>query len=213
MMKKILWSGVLAVFASCAPTKIIAPLEEGKIQVGATLGQPRINDGALPLIGVYGAKGISASTTAYGSAQVTSILFGAVQLDGGIVKGLRPSEGLTPGLSYSYGGNLLVSSRDYATRIYPEAGINMFWQEGSHIFNLSANSWVDPTWFMSDFGQGQILAPSFGAGYRFRYKWIELQAEYKLLNPTRELMVPQATVPSTLGLGGRGLYWGAALNF
>ena len=72
MMKKKLWLGVLAVFASCAPTRAIAPLEEGKVQVGATLGQPRINDGALPLIRVY-AERISASTTAYGSAQVTNI--------------------------------------------------------------------------------------------------------------------------------------------
>ena len=198
---------------SCAPTKIVAPLQEGQVQVGATLGSPMVNSGSIPLMGIYAAKGISNSTTAYGEAQLSSALFGTIQLDGGVVKGMRPSRGILPGLSYSYGGNLFVSSRDYATRIYPETGINVFWQQGEHILNVSANTWVDPTWFLTEYNRGQILAPSLGAGYRLRYKWIEFQTEYKIVNPTREIMIPQAYVPSTFGLGGRGLYWGIALNF
>jgi hypothetical protein len=212
-MKKSIWVLLAAFIASCAPTKIVVPLEQGQVQVGATLGRPKINTGSLPLLGVYAAKGVNANTTAYGSAQLSSALFGAIQLDGGVVKGIRPSQGFSPGFSYSYGGNLLVSSRDFATRIYPEAGANMFWKKGPHILNVSANSWVDPTWFLTEYDRGKILAPSFCAGYRLRYKWIELQAEYKIVNPTREIQVPQAYVPSTLGLGGRGLYWGAAINF
>ena len=198
---------------SCAPTKIVAPLQEGQVQVGATLGSPMVNSGSIPLMGIYAAKGISNSTTAYGAAQLSSALFGTIQLAGGVVKGMRPSRGILPGLSYSYGGNLFVSSRDYATRIYPETGINVFWQQGAHILNVSANTWVDPTWFLTEYNRGQILAPSLGAGYRLRYKWIEFQTEYKIVNPTREIMIPQAYVPSTFGLGGRGLYWGIALNF
>jgi len=198
---------------SCAPTKIVAPLQEGQVQVGATLGSPMVNSGSIPLMGIYAAKGISNSTTAYGAAQLSSALFGTIQLDGGVVKGMRPSRGILPGLSYSYGGNLFVSSRDYATRIYPETGINVFWQQGAHILNVSANTWVDPTWFLTEYNRGQILAPSLGAGYRLRYKWIEFQTEYKIVNPTREIMIPQAYVPSTFGLGGRGLYWGIAINF
>ena len=212
-MKKSIWVLLVGFVVSCTPTKIVVPLEEGQVQVGTTLGRPKINTGSLPLLGVYAAKGVSANTTVYGSAQLSSALFGAIQLDGGVVKGIRPAQGFTPGFSYSYGGNLFVSSRDFATRIYPEAGANMFWQKGPHIINISANSWVDPTWFLAEYGRGQILAPSFGAGYRLRYKWLELQAEYKIVNPTREIQVPQAYVPSTLGLGGRGLYWGAAINF
>lgn len=212
-MKKSIWVILAACIASCTPTKIVVPLEEGQWQTGATLGRPQINTGSLPLLGVYAAKGMSATTTAYGAAQLSSALFGTVQLDAGVVKGIRPSQGFTPGFSFSYGGNLFVSSRDFATRIYPEAGANMFWQQGPHILNVSANSWLDPTWFLAEYGIGQIFAPSFGAGYRLRYKWLELQAEYKLVNPTREIHIPQASVPSTLGLGGRGLYWGAAINF
>ena len=212
-MKKSIWVILVAFVASCTPTKIVVPLEEGQVQVGATLGRPKINSGSLPLLGMYVAKGMSENTTAYGAAQLSSALFGAIQLDGGVVKGLRPSQGLTPGFSYSYGGNVFISARDYAVRVYPEAGANMFWQRGPHILNVSANSWLDPTWFLAEYGRGQILAPSLGAGYRLRYKWLEVQAEYKIVNPTREIHVPQAYVPSTLGLGGRGFYWGAAINF
>lgn len=106
-----------------------------------------------------------------------------------------------------------MSTRDYAFRFYPETGINAYWQKGPHIVNASANTWVDPTWFLADFGRGQILAPSFSAGYRLRYKWFEAQLEYKILNPTREIHIPQAYVPSTSGLGGRGFFYGMAINF
>ena len=212
-MRKSIYCCFIVLFMSCAPTKIVVPLQEGQVQIGATLGRPKVNSGSIPLMGIYAAKGISNATTAYGAAQLSSALFGTIQLDAGVVKGLRPSSGIVPGLSYSYGGNLFVSSRDYATRIYPETGFNVFWQQGAHILNLSANTWVDPTWFLTEYNQGQILAPSLGAGYRLRYKWIEFQTEYKIVNPTREIMIPQAYVPSTFGLGGRGLYWGIALNF
>ena len=198
---------------SCAPTKIVAPLEQGQWQAGATLGRPQINTGSLPILGVYAAKGISSERTVYGGAGLSSTLLGAVQLEGGVVKALQAPAGLTPGFSYSYGANSFISSRDGAFRLYPDAGVNMYWQHGGHIAHVSANTWVDPTWFLAEYNRGQILAPSFGAGYRFRHRYFEFQAEYKLLNPTREIHVPQAYIPSTAGLGGRGWYFGAAVNF
>ncbi len=212
-MEKTIWVILAAFVISCTPTKIIVPLKEGQVQVGATLGRPQINTGSLPLLGVYAAKGLSESNTAYGAAQLSSALFGAIQIDAGVVKGLRPSQGFAPGFSYSYGWNVFFSARDYAVRVYPEAGVNMFWQRGPHILNISSNSWVDPTWFLTEYGRGQILSPSLGAGYRLRYKWFEVQAEYKIVNPIRKIYIPQAYIPSTLGLGGRGFYWGAAINF
>jgi len=202
-----------ALLSSCAPTRVVAPLEKGVIQVGTTLGRPRVNDGSLPLVGIYVAKGLSDVKTFYVGAQLTSLYLGTIQLDGGIVKTVITPNGMIPGASWSYGVNSFISSRDGAFRLYPETGVNAYWKFGPHILNATANTWVDPTWYLSDFNKGRILSPSFGAGYRFRYKWIELQAEYKLLNPTREMYIPQASIPSTQGLGGKGWYWGAALNF
>ena len=66
---------------------------------------------------------------------------------------------------------------------------------------------------LAEYDKGQLLAPNFGAGYRFRKGWFEAQIEYKILNPTRELIVPMSYVPGTNGVGGRGLYTGIALNF
>jgi hypothetical protein len=69
-MKKSIWVILVAFVASCTPTKIVVPLEEGQVQVGATLGRPKINSGSLPLLGMYAAKGLSENTTAYGAAQL-----------------------------------------------------------------------------------------------------------------------------------------------
>ena len=201
-----MYFALLGLCMSCSPTKIVVPLQEGQVQIGATLGRPKVNSGSIPLMGIYAAKGISNTTTAYGAAQLSSALFGTIQLDGGVVKGLRPSSGILPGFSYSYGGNLFVSSRDYATRIYPETGFNVFWQQGAHIINLSANTWVDPTWFLTEYNKGQILAPS-RCWLPVALQVDRITNEYKIVNPTREIMIPQANVPSTFGLGGRGLYW------
>lgn len=203
----------LILASSCAPTKIVKPLDKGQWQIGGTVGRPQINDGSLPILGAYAAKGVSENRTVYGGVQISSALLGSAHVEGGQVKFWREQNGLQPALSWSTGAQALMSTRDYAFRIYPETGVNAYWHRGPHILNASANTWIDPTWFLTDYGRGQILAPSFSAGYRFRYRWIEAQVEYKILNPTREILVPQADVPNTLGLGARGIYWGVALNF
>ena len=205
--------GTLVLAASCTPTKVIVPLEEGHWQIGVTQGRPQINDGFLPVLGAYAAKGVSATKTNYGGIQFSSLFLGAVQLEGGSVAVLLPQEGFRPGISYSFGAQSFLSTRDYAFRFYPEAGVNAYFENGPHILNASVNTWLDPTWFLTDFGRGQLLAPSVSAGYRLRFKWFEAQLEYKILNPTRELQIPQNYIPSTSGLGGRGIYWGIAINF
>ena len=205
--------GAVITAVSCTPTKVVVPLNEGQWQIGVTQGRPQINEGYLPVIGAYAAKGVSSTKTNYGGIQFSSLLLGAVQLEAGQVATLIPQQGFKPGISYSYGAQSFLSTRDYTIRFYPEAGLNAYLQNGLHSLNASANTWVDPTWFLADFGRGQILAPSFSAGYRLRYKWFEAQLEYKILNPTREIHIPQNYIPSTAGLGGRGTYWGIAINF
>ena len=58
-LRNIFWVLLVPILVSCAPTRIVAPLEKGVTQVGATLGRPRVNDGSLPLVGIYVAKGLS----------------------------------------------------------------------------------------------------------------------------------------------------------
>ena len=159
--------GALIIATGCTPTKVVVPLEEGQWQIGVTQGRPQINEGYLPVIGAYAAKGVSSTKTNYGGIQFSSLLLGAVQLEGGQVANLViPQQGLKPGISCSYGAQSFLSTRDYAFRFYPEAGLNAYLQKGPHILNASANTWVDPTWFLADFGRGQILAPSLSAGYQ-----------------------------------------------
>ena len=215
MLRKILLGalGALIIATGCTPTKVVVPLEEGQWQIGVTQGRAQIEDWYLPVYGDYVAQGMSSSKTNYAGIQFSSLLLGAIQLEAGQVATLVPQRGWKPGISYSYGAQSFLSTRDYAFRLYPEAGLNAYLQKGLHILNASANTWVDPTWFLADFSRGQILAPSFSAGYRLRYKWFEAQLEYKILNPTREIHIPQYYVPNTLGLGGKGFFYGIAINF
>jgi hypothetical protein len=213
MLKQILSTAVILLAVGCAPTRVVVPLEKGQTQVGASLGKPQVNDGSLPVLGVYAARGLSESTTAYGGLHLSSALLGTVQLDGGVVKAISEPSADGIGFSYNYGGNLFVSTRDGAARIYPDAGINAFYKAGPHIFYTGANTWVDPTFFLTRYGKGSPVAPSVAAGYRIRYKWLEAQVEYKLLNPIEDVMIPQASIPGIAGRGGRGWYYGLAFNF
>lgn len=212
MKKIVLACGVALSLASCAPSKVIAPLDEGQWQVGVTSGRPQINDGSLNLLGFYAAKGMQHEKTGYGGMQITSALLGTVQLEGGVLHGIRPSQGWSPGFSWNSAGHLAVSTRDGATRFYPEATGNAYWKLGPHILHATAGTWVDPLFFQARYGKGNPVAPHLGAGYRFRNKWFEAQIEYKLLNPITELVVPQATVPGVSGYGARGWYYGIAIQ-
>ena len=115
--------GAVITAVSCTPTKVVVPLNEGQWQIGVTQGRPQINEGYLPVIGAYAAKGVSAAKTNYGGIQFSSLLLGAVQLEAGQVATLIPQQGFKPGVSWSFGGQAFMSTRDYAFRFYPETGI------------------------------------------------------------------------------------------
>ena len=144
--------GALIIATGCTPTKVVVPLEEGQWQIGVTQGRPQINEGYLPVIGAYAAKGVSSTKTNYGGIQFSSLLLGAVQLEGGQVKTLIPQQGLKPGISCSYGAQSFLSTRDYAFRFYPEAGLNVYFKEGARICPLpkSAKNHVGSTHVFAD---------------------------------------------------------------
>ena len=112
--------GAVITAVSCTPTKVVVPLNEGQWQIGVTQGRPQINEGYLPVIGAYAAKGVSSTKTNYGGIQFSSLLLGAVQLEAGQVATLVPQQGFKPGISYSYGAQSFLSTRDYTIRFYPE---------------------------------------------------------------------------------------------
>ena len=49
-MRKSMYFALIGLCMSCAPTKIVVPLQEGQVQIGATLGRPKVNSGSLPLM-------------------------------------------------------------------------------------------------------------------------------------------------------------------
>lgn len=211
-MLTLLVGAVLA--SSCHTSRAIKPMEEGEWRIGANYGGPRVNDFNIPLMSAYVARGATEQTTQFAGLNITSLMFNTVQLDFGELRGIRPYSSLaSPGLSWYWAGNSLLSTRDYAYRLYPEIGANAYWTYGVHTWHISGALWTDPTFFMTEYGKGQLLAPAFTAGYRMRWKALEAHVEYKLLNPTQDLVIPQATVPGLYELGGRGIYFGAAINF
>ena len=111
--------GAVITAVSCTPTKVVVPLNEGQWQIGVTQGRPQINEGYLPVIGAYAAKGVSAAKTNYGGIQFSSLLLGAVQLEAGQVATLIPQQEFKPGVSWSYGGQAFMSTRDLRSDFIP----------------------------------------------------------------------------------------------
>ena len=51
-----MYFALLGLCMSCSPTKIVVPLQEGQVQIGATLGGLKVDSGSIPLMGIYAAK-------------------------------------------------------------------------------------------------------------------------------------------------------------
>ena len=198
---------VILLGCACNATRVITPLEKNEIRLGASIGGPQVNSQTLPLISIYGAKGVSQEKTLYAGLQILNLGFQSLQMDAGMLTQMKKSSGLLPELNLKTGLNGMMSFRDAATRIYPEIGIMTVWGEKKIRPYLGSDVWIDPFYGLTELGKGALIHPSLQAGLRYIGRYIELGVEAKWLNPTRNFIIPQQTVPSFFGIGARGIYF------
>jgi hypothetical protein len=203
--------GALA-FSGCNASRVVSPLEEGEWRIGGAVGGPTVNTSRLPLMSVYAAHGHSAKQTRYTGLALTSLGFQSLQVDAGALHQLIPGAGWSPEINANLGGNLLVSFRDGAPRVYPHVGLQSVWHYKKLLPYVGTENWIDPTYGLVDGGKGSLIHPSLHTGLRYVGKWFEFGIEGKWLNPTRTFVIPQQTVPTFLGTGAYGLYYTLAFR-
>ncbi len=203
--------GALAL-SSCNASRVVSPLNEGEWRIGGAVGGPTVNTSRLPLMSVYAAHGHSVKQTRYAGIALTSLGFQSLQVDAGALQQLIAGTGWSPEISANLGGNLLVSFRDGATRVYPHIGLQSVWHYKKLMPYVGTENWIDPTYGLVDGGKGSLIHPSLHSGLRYVGKWFEFGIEGKWLNPTRSFVIPQQTVPTFLGTGAYGLYYTLAFR-
>jgi len=208
---------IMLFFSSCAPTRMVKPLNKGEKTIGANFGGPMINfAGAiipLPLTSVWGAMGIDSSTTAWASIHTTAAAFADFQTDLGFTRRIYTSQNnkLIPSVSISPVINFMHSFRDAQGVAYPEIDLNFYWDRGKHIYYLSNSNWfiLSKTRAHGE-PQTQHWLPTINLGTIFNREKTSYQIELRYLAPfNKNNSVVEYFSP--LGTGALGIYFG--VNF
>jgi hypothetical protein len=134
--------------SACAPTRFVKPLDAGQKAVNLSLGGPLIDYSNLTipmpfLTATYG-YGIDSTLTGFGSVNITSALYGNVQLELGATKRLFKQRGGIPAVSINPVANIIYRNKD-AFKFYPQVDINAYWDynKGRNFFYAGLSNWFE----------------------------------------------------------------------
>lgn len=138
---------------SCAPSRLVKPLEKGEQQVNASLGGPLINFAGttipIPFTSLTYANGVADKTTAFASLHITSLMFGVFQTDIGVVRELYSPDSIsriTPGISIAPAANIAFDKWENNFRFWPQIDLNAYWMLGKqrqHYFYTGLSNWLE----------------------------------------------------------------------
>lgn len=206
--------GFALAFASCTTTRVVKPLEKGEVQLGLDVGGPIVNTQMLPLSSLHFAYGVHDKLSFFGGIHTTTLAFQTLQLDFGWCYNVLEQDGFKPGISVNAVFNPMLSLRNADFRLFPEISPNLYWELGEkHLLHLGMINWFDLTPGTVDIGNSAVWHPSFQVGYRFEMKRFVFAADYRILNINKEIVVPQANVPTWTGGGGQGIYFSVNYRF
>ena len=208
------FSVLLFVFYSCAPTRIVKPLEVGEKQVGVTFGGPLINfSGAvipIPFTSVWGAYGLDSLTSTWVGVHTTSMAFADLQTDFGFTRKIYSSTNkFLPSVSISPIVNFMHSFRDAQSRFYPELDLNIYWETPKKMYYLTFSNWFVINSFRAhNESQPQHWIPTVNGGLFLNKKGkFNYQLELRYLAPFNEnkSVVEYFSLTNT---GALGIYFG-----
>jgi hypothetical protein len=138
---------------SCAPSRLVKPLEKGEQQVNASFGGPLINFAGttipIPFTTLSYANGVADKTSVFASVHTTSLMFGVFQTDIGVVKELFSPDStsrITPGISVAPAVNITFDKWENNFRVWPQIDINAYWLLGKnrqHYFYTGLSNWFE----------------------------------------------------------------------
>jgi len=140
---------VLIQLFSCAPSRIVRPLDKGQKAIGLNLGGPLIGFSGttipVPFTSLMYAQGVTEKTTVFGSIHTTSLLFGVIQTDIGVCHRLYYSDSTRIGLSVTPAINLAYDKWEGNFKVWPQIDINVYWDikpKKSFVY-LGVDNWFE----------------------------------------------------------------------
>lgn len=121
---------LLFAFQNCAPTRLVKPLAKNENAVAANLGGPLIRFGnavmPIPFTSVMYGRGITNSTTAFGSVHTTALLFGNFQTDIGVCQRVYKHDSLKFGVTVNPALNMVFDKWNKNFRAWPQLDVNVY---------------------------------------------------------------------------------------
>jgi len=204
------------VLFSCAPSRMVRPLEKGQKVVSAHLGGPLIGFAGttipIPFTTVHYAQGLSNKTSVFGSVHTTAMLFGVFQTDIGACQQVYYNDSLRLGFSVNPVLNLAFDKWEKKFKCWPQLDVNAYWEikpKKSFVY-IGVENWFELAGKKAhDVKQTNrwIVAPQLGYTY-VRKKW-NYGFETKFIAPNLKNL-PNAV--DYRGIGGKGAL-GVYLSF
>jgi len=207
----IFFISALLFFNSCAPSRLIRPLDKGQKVVSANIGGPLFHYSGtvipVPLTSLMYAQGITDNTSVFGSVHTTALLFGVAQTDIGVCQRLYYNDSLHLGISVNPALNIAQEFWPQFSggfKLWPQIDLNAYWEihpKKSFVY-AGFENWFELATQRAD-AQPQtthwLFCPQVGYTYS-RLKW-NYSIELKYIAPNLDNL---PNVVDYVGIGGKG---------
>ena len=203
-------------FQNCAPSRFVKPLAKNENAIALNLGGPLIHFRKsvipIPYTSLMYGRGITNSTTAFGSIHLTSLLYGNFQTDIGVCQRIYKNDSLKFGITINPVLNMVYDKWNKNFRVWPQLDINVY----KDILKQKAFVYVGLTnWFELSSTKAHnepvtnhiLINPHIGMTYNTK-KW-GYTLECKFLQMAKN---NQPNVVDYVGISGKGVL-GFYLNF
>jgi len=207
---------LLFLFQNCAPTRFVKPLAKNENAVAANLGGPLIRFGnavmPIPFTSIMYGRGITNSTTAFGSVHTTALLFGNFQTDIGVCQRVYKHDSLKFGITVNPALNMVFDKWNKNFRAWPQLDVNVY----KDVFKDKAFVYVGLTnWFELSSKRAHnvtqpyraLINPHLGMTYNTKKWGYTLECKFLEMNRNN-----QPNVVEYIGVQKKGAV-GIYLNF
>jgi hypothetical protein len=206
--------GSILFIQSCAPSRVVRPLNKGERQVSANLGGPLFEFAGttipLPLTAISYAQGVSDKVTVFGGLHTTAMLYGVFQTDIGACINLYHPDSSQFGLSVNPVINMAYDKWEGNFKLWPVIDVNAYWEfkKDKSFTYIGISNWFE---LASQRAHGVtqenrwLINPHLGVTY-LRQKW-NYNIETKWLVPNVDTQPNVVDYKGVNGMGAIGIYF------
>lgn len=165
---------------SCAPSRLVEPLQHNENSVGLSLGGPMFKNLGypipVPMSAVTYGRGITPKITTFASVHITALAYQTPMLELGALYGIRAynkyESPFIPGISVTPMANFAFSFRGGTAKLWPQLDLNAYWNlfDRNDLLYVGLSNWFEFQGTRA-FGEPQehswIWSPQVGYGYKF----------------------------------------------